>query len=303
TVAETSAVMVYGDSPNGKNRLTIIAEPVDQGIAEDIEAGHVSLDWPARQVGQFFEANYGWDVLAGRSIWAFGPGESGPNILSDETLAGDTDRARLRSVRDSIRQGFQWAAREGPLCDEPMRGTRFRIVNAALADAAIHRGGGQIIPAARRVCYSSFLTAEPRLMEPVNFVEIQAPAACVAAVYTVLGRRRGHVTHDAPKPGSPMYMIQAQVPTIDASGLETDLRTYTQGQAFCQHYFDHWQVVPGDPLDASVVLQPLEPSAGQQLARDFVLKTRRRKGLSDDISIDKFIDDPTLRDVVRSLQQ
>ncbi|KAJ2797073.1 U5 small nuclear ribonucleoprotein component, partial [Coemansia helicoidea] len=138
---------------------------------------------------------------------------------------------------------------------------------------------------------------------PVNFVEIQAPAACVAAVYTVLGRRRGHVTHDAPKPGSPMYMIQAQVPTIDASGLETDLRTYTQGQAFCQHYFDHWQVVPGDPLDASVVLQPLEPSAGQQLARDFVLKTRRRKGLSDDISIDKFIDDPTLRDVVRSLQQ
>ncbi|KAJ2795400.1 hypothetical protein H4R21_005126, partial [Coemansia helicoidea] len=169
TVAETSAVMVYGDSPNGKNRLTIIAEPVDQGIAEDIEAGHVSLDWPARQVGQFFEANYGWDVLAGRSIWAFGPGESGPNILSDETLAGDTDRARLRSVRDSIRQGFQWAAREGPLCDEPMRGTRFRIVNAALADAAIHRGGGQIIPAARRVCYSSFLTAEPRLMEPVNF--------------------------------------------------------------------------------------------------------------------------------------
>ncbi|KAJ2710644.1 hypothetical protein H4R19_003649, partial [Coemansia spiralis] len=303
TVAETSAVMVYGDSPNGKNRLTIIAEPVDQGIAEDIEAGNVSLDWPARQVGQFFEANYGWDVLAGRSIWAFGPGESGPNILSDETLPGDTDRARLRSVRDSIRQGFQWAAREGPLCDEPMRGTRFRIVGASLADAAIHRGGGQIIPAARRVCYSSFLTAEPRLMEPVNFVEIQAPAACVSAVYTVLGRRRGHVTHDAPKAGSPMYMIQAQVPTIDASGLETDLRTYTQGQAFCQHYFDHWQVVPGDPLDTTVALQPLEPSAGQQLARDFVLKTRRRKGLSDDISIDKFIDDPTLRDIVRGLQQ
>ncbi|KAJ2156896.1 U5 small nuclear ribonucleoprotein component [Coemansia sp. RSA 451] len=140
-------------------------------------------------------------------------------------------------------------------------------------------------------------------MEPISFVEIQAPRDCVSNVYTVIGRRRGHVTHDAPKPGSPMYTIHALVPTIDASGFETDLRTFTHGQAFCQLYFDHWQAVPGDPLDREVVLRPLEPSAGQQLARDFMLKTRRRKGLSDDVSIDKFIDDPTLRDVVREFQQ
>ncbi|KAJ2160762.1 hypothetical protein GGF46_002008 [Coemansia sp. RSA 552] len=302
TVSETSAIKVFGDSPNGKNRLTLIAEPLEQGITEDIESRKVQLSWPARQVGQFFEANYGWDILAGRSVWAFGPGDDGPNILSDDTLPGETDKARLRSVRDSIKQGFQWAAREGPLCDEPMRGSRFRILQADLADTAIHRGAGQIIPAARRVCYSSFLTAEPRLMEPVSFVEIQAPADCVSAVYTVLGRRRGHVTQDAPKPGSPMYMIKALLPTIDSTGFETDLRSYTQGQAFCQQYFDHWQVVPGDPLSKDVVLQPLEPSSGQQLARDFMLKTRRRKGLGDEVSIDKFIDDPMLREVVQGFQ-
>ncbi|KAJ1765058.1 hypothetical protein IW140_006497 [Coemansia sp. RSA 1813] len=303
TVSETSALKVYGDSPNGKNRLTIISEPMEQGVAEDIESGEVSLDWPARRVGQFFESNYNWDILAGRSIWAFGPGDNGPNMLSDDTLPGETDKARLRSVRDSIKQGFQWASREGPLCDEPMRNTRFRILNVDLAEAAIHRGGGQIIPAARRVCYSSFLTAEPRLMEPVNYVEIQAPADCVSAVYTVLGRRRGHVTHDAPKPGSPMYMIKALIPTIDSCGFETDLRSYTHGQVFCQQYFDHWQIVPGDPLDKDIVLRPLEPSSGQQLARDFMLKTRRRKGLGDDVSIDKFVDDPTLREIIVSLSQ
>ncbi|PIA15476.1 P-loop containing nucleoside triphosphate hydrolase protein [Coemansia reversa NRRL 1564] len=301
TVSETSAVKVFGDSPNGKNRLTIISSPLEQGIAEDIEFNRVQSNWPARQMGQFFESNYGWDILAGRSIWAFGPGNDGPNILSDDTLPDETDKVRLRSVRDSIKQGFQWAAREGPLCDEPMRGTRFRILGADLAETVIHRGGGQIIPAARRVCYSSFLTAEPRLMEPINFVEIQAPADCVSAVYTVLGRRRGHVTHDAPKAGSPMYTIRALVPTIDSSGFETDLRTFTHGQAFCQQYFDHWQIVPGDPLDKEIVLRPLEPSSGQQLARDFMIKTRRRKGLSDDVSIDKYIDDITLREVVRDL--
>jgi U5 small nuclear ribonucleoprotein component len=44
------------------------------------------------------------------------------------------------------------------------------------------------------VAYSAFLMATPRLMEPYYFVEVQAPADCVSAVYTVLARRRGHVT-------------------------------------------------------------------------------------------------------------
>jgi hypothetical protein len=38
------------------------------------------------------------------------------------------------------------------------------------------RVGEQVIPTARRVCYSAFLMATPRLMEPVYFVEIQTPA-------------------------------------------------------------------------------------------------------------------------------
>lgn len=99
-----------------------------------------------------------------------------------------------------------------------------------------------MIPTTRRVCYSSFLTASPRLMEPMNYVEIQAPADCVEAVYNVLARRRGHVTKDIPKAGSPLYTIQALIPVVDAYGFETDLRTHTQGQAFAQQLFDHWNV-------------------------------------------------------------
>ena len=47
---------------------------------------------------------------------------------------------------------------------------------------------------------------------------------------------------DAPKPGSPLYMIKAYVPCMDSFGFETDVRTHTQGQAFCMCVFDHWQV-------------------------------------------------------------
>ena len=50
--------------------------------------------------------------------------------------------------------------------------------------------------------------------------------------------------------------------------------------------------MPGDPLDKSIVLRPLEPSQAQHLARDFMIKTRRRKGLNEDVAITKFFDDP-----------
>lgn len=38
-----------------------------------------------------------------------------------------------------------------------MRNVKFRILDASLAAEPIYRGGGQIVPTARRVCYSSFL--------------------------------------------------------------------------------------------------------------------------------------------------
>lgn len=53
---------------------------------------------------------------------------------------------------------------------------------------------------------------------------------------------RGHVTQDAPIPGSPLYTIKAFIPAIDSFGFETDLRTHTQGQAFSLSVFHHWQV-------------------------------------------------------------
>ncbi|KAH8835020.1 Calreticulin family-domain-containing protein [Flagelloscypha sp. PMI_526] len=291
TVLETSALRCYADTPNKKNKITMIAEPLERGVATDIERGRVSMRMTPKERGTFFQKEHSWDLLASRSIWAFGPDESGPNVLLDDTLPSEVDKKLLATVKEHIKQGFQWGAREGPLCDEPMRNVKFRILDASLAQEPIFRGGGQIVPTARRVCYSSFLMAAPRLMEPVYYVEVQAPADCISAVYTVLARRRGHVTQDLPKAGSPLYTVKALIPVIDANGFETDLRTATQGQAFCLQLFDHWQIVPGDPCDSSIKLRPLEPASGQALARDLVLKTRRRKGLGEQIAVSKYLDD------------
>ena len=143
TVVETSSLKCFAETPNKKNKITMIAEPLDKGLAADIENGTVSLKWPKKKLGDFFQNKYDWDILAARSVWAFGPDEKGANALLDDTLPGEIDKSLLNAVKESVVQGFQWGTREGPLCDEPIRNVKFKILDAIVADQPLHRGGGQ----------------------------------------------------------------------------------------------------------------------------------------------------------------
>lgn len=279
TVIESSSINCFAETPNKRNRVTMLAEPLEDGLAVDIEQQKVNIHWDNKKISEFFKSNYDWDLLTSRNVWAFGPEDDSPNLLLNNTLPSEVDQGLLNNVRESVIQGFKWGTREGPLCDEPIRNVKFRLLDASIAKEPIYRGGGQIIPTSRRTIYSSFLMSTPRIMEPVNLVEIQAPADVVSSIFPVLARRRGHIVQEAPKPGAPFYTMKAFLPVMDSFGFETDLRSYTLGQAFCQQVFDHWAVVTGDPLDLNVILHPLEPSPPLALARDFMVKTRRRKGL------------------------
>ena len=292
TVVETSSLKCFAETANKRNMLTFIAEPLDDGLAEMLEAGKINPSWDTRKQGRFFQKKFDWDLLSSRSVWAFGASPThGSNILLDDTLPSEVDKTLLKTCKSSIVQGFQWATREGPLCEEPVRGTKIRILNASLADKPIHRGGGQIIPTARRTVHSALLTATPRLMEPIYRLQIQCPGEMVDSIQPILTRRRGHIVQDRPISGSMLYSVKGFIPVLDSFGFETDLRTFTQGQAMVHAVFDHWNVVPGDPLDKNIILHPLEPSPPPHLARELLIKTRRRKGLSEDVSISKFFDD------------
>ena len=157
------------------------------------------------------------------------------------------------------------------LCDENMRGIRFNIYDVTLHTDAIHRGGGQIIPTARRCLYACALTAAPRLMEPVYLVEIQCPENAVGGIYGVLNRRRGHVFEEAQVVGTPMFHVKAYLPVNESFGFTADLRSNTGGQAFPQCVFDHWQVMPGDPLDQDGNSKPYQ----------ICQETKKRKGLKE----------------------
>lgn len=275
TVIATSSIDCLSKSPNKHNRIYCRAAPLEEELAAEIEAGKVTpRDDPKVRAKKLAE-EYNWDPTDARKIWCFGPETTGANLLVDTTKAVQY----LNEIKDSCVAAFQWATKEGCLCDENMRGIRFNILDVVLHTDTVHRGGGQIIPTARRVFYAAQLTAEPRLLEPVYLVDIQCPESAMGGIYGVLNRRRGNVIGEENRPGTPLYQVKAHLPVMESFGFTGDLRSHTSGQAFPQCVFSHWQVMTGSPED--------KDSKTYQA----VMATRKRKGLALEIPpLDRFYD-------------
>jgi len=274
-VSAESNQVCLSKSPNKHNRLYCVAVPLKDGLAEDIDSGKLSAKQDPKDLVKALCNDYEWDQNDAKKIWCFGPETQGPNMVVDVTKGVQY----LNEIKDSCVAAFQWATKEGVMCDEEMRGIRFNIMDVVLHTDAIHRGGGQVIPTARRVYYAAQLTAEPRLIEPIYLVEIQAPETVIGGIYSVINKRRGVVIGEEQRPGTPMYNIKAHLPVAESFGFTSDLRANTGGQAFPQCVFSHWQAINQDPTDKDT------------RAFKIVMDTRKRKGLQEGIPpLDRFLD-------------
>ncbi|NP_001038637.1 elongation factor 2a.2 [Danio rerio] len=275
TVSDGSKKMCLAKTPNQQSRLFFKACPLADGLAEDIDKGRVTASQEMNARAQYLAENYKWEVTEARKIWCFGPEGTGPNILVDLTKRVQY----LNEIKDSVIAGFQWVTREGILCAENMRGIRFDIHDATLTSTAIHRGPGQVITATRRVLYGCQLTAEPRLSEPVYLVEMQCPESVIGIIHAVLVKRRGVVFLESQVTGTPIYLLKAYLPVSESFGFTADLCANTSGQAFSQCVFDHWQIMPGDPLNTT--------SKTAHIMADI----RKRKGLPEaNLALHRFLD-------------
>ncbi|KAI9757235.1 MAG: Elongation factor 2 [Chaenotheca gracillima] len=276
SVGGVSSMTALSKSPNKHNRLYLTAQPLDEDVAKDIESGKIGPRDDIKTRARILADDHGWDVGDARKIWCFGPDTTGANLLVDQTKAVQY----LSEIKDSVVSGFQWATREGPVAEEPMRSCRFNIMDVTLHADAIHRGGGQLIPTARRVLYAAALLANPGILEPVFLVEIQVPESAMGGIYGVLTRRRGHVFSEEQRPGTPLFNVKAYLPVNESFGFTADLRSHTGGQAFPQSVFDHWQLLPGG--------SPLDPATKPgQIVQDM----RKRKGIKVEVpGVDNYYD-------------
>jgi len=273
TVTAESSRTIISKSPNKHNRLYCKANTLGYGnddhatpLADAIEEGEVSAEQDPKVRTRVLVDKYDWDKTTTQKIWCFGPDGTGPNLVVDCTVAVQY----LNEIKDSVVAGWQWVTREGPLCDETIRGVRIDMLDVVLHADAIHRGGGQIIPTARRCFLACMMTAEPRLKEPIFMVEIQCPESAMGGVYSSINRKRGTVVEETNRPGTPLYNVKAYLPVSESFGFTGFLRQNTGGQAFPQMVFHHWDVMNADPYTDPKTME-------------LVTGIRKRKGLKETI--------------------
>ena len=252
-----------------------MAAPLGEDLSNDIEDDKITSKQDPKERGRKLADDYEWDPNDAKKIWCFGPETTGSNLLVDTTKQVQY----LNEIRDSMEAAFQWATKEGGMTDEQMRGARFNIMDVTLHADAIHRGGGQIVPTARRVFYAAQLTASPKFVEPIFKVEIQCPDDAVGGIYQCVAQRRGIVESEDPIVGTPLVNMTAFLPVAESFGFTQALRAATSGRAFPQCVFDHWEMMNGDPYEVGTKAQILVESI------------RARKGLRPGIpGLENFID-------------
>ncbi|KAK3097811.1 hypothetical protein FSP39_013409 [Pinctada imbricata] len=252
TVSAKSDQQCLAKSGNKHFRIWTTAEPLPDDFTNDIEMGKVTPAQDAKERARYMADNYDFDAHEARKIW----------------------KSKIRLSQDS-----KWATQEGVLCEENMRGVRFNLEDIKVHPDPAHRKGAQVIPATRRSLFAAVLTAQPRIVEPVYLVDVQVPQTAMGGVFNVLSRRRGLIFEETQSTGMPMFNIKAYMPVNESFGFVEELRGQTGGQAFPQCVFDHWQLLPGNPLDVS------------SRAGSVVTEIRQRKGLSATVpSLENYLD-------------
>ena len=258
-------VKAMAKSPNKHNRFWIQVEPLGQQVLDMIEEGEIDEYMGRKQMGTVLRKEAKWPTNEAKNVWTI---EEHKNILINLTKGIQY----LREVRDMIMAGFRWASQNGPLCEEPMRGLKVKLMDAKLHEDPVHRGPAQVMPATRRAFLGSFLTAEPVLLEPVYKIGVSVPAQWVGDVTGMINRKRGRIVSSEQK--GPVTMITGYIPVAETFGLSAEMRSATSGHAFWQCAFDHWEKVP------------------ENLALEVVKDIRERRGLSPEIPRpSKFIDE------------
>ena len=269
TVTEKSSQICMSKSPNKHNRLYVIAEPLDEDLVKEIENGNIKSSDDSKQISRTLIDKYQWDQHDAKKLWVFGPDQMGPNFLVDQTKAVQY----LTEIRDSMESAFQNVVKEGVLAEENLRGVRFNIQDVELHNDSIHRGGGQIIPTARRVYYASEITAIPRYQELIYLCNISTPQDVMNGIYQCFSQRRGVVFNEESVQGTPLLEVKAYLPVSESFGFTAHLRSLTSGQAFPQSSFFHWDIIRQDPFDV------------KSKAYEITMAIRKRKGLKQELPI------------------
>ena len=305
--SNSSQMIAHTHSLNKKNEIQLICESVEKEFSNHYETliqlfqkFSLKTNEPLKNnpFFTFCKQNLGWDALMVKSFWSLD--DQFPAILINETFLDSSQNIALESSRESLIKGFKWALKEGPLCEEPLRDIRIKIVEIKLSSDPVFRTEEQLIPMMRNAIHKAFLLSSPRIKEPFYTLEATSTTDALPILYSLLAPRRANLISEIQKPGTIHTTVLARIPILDSFGLEVDLRVQSLGQSGLTMSFYGWEFMSGDPLDREAKIPILEPCQPNSLARDVMIKTRRRRGLKDDIALIRYFEEGHLINALKS---
>ncbi len=263
--ASAEGVVAMAKSPNKHSKFWVQVLPLEQNVVDLMESGGLFEAMGNKRITESLRNDAGWSAQEAKNVWAL---EEHKNILVDLTKGIQY----LRESKETVSSGFRWAAKNGPLCDEPIRGVKVKLLDAKLHEDPVHRGPAQLMPAMKRAVWGSFLTAKPVLSEPIYKIGVSVPQQFVGDVIGLITRKRGRIVSSEQK--GPITNVTGYLPVSETFGLSADMRSVTSGHAFWQTQFDHWEKVP------------------ESISVEVIAGIRKRRGLPEEVpKANKFIDE------------
>lgn len=277
-------------SANKHNKLYITCEPMEEELEKAIDAGNITYDQDVKERAKILHDVHNFDKNQALKIWCFGPDLKGANLFVDAT----TGQSFLNEIKDHVISGFQEATGAGPVCEEEMTGSIFKLVDITLHADAIHRGAGQISPTTRAAVKGMALCATPVLVEPYYAVNLVMPAedSKCSWVFGFMQQRRGEISDNVLIEGSNLREIFCSVPIAECFGMTADLRNQGGGEVFPTMNFLDYRRMPG------IALAQPEKREGRPMQlpmqAEKVREIRKRKGLPEIIKNDYLEDLPKM---------
>ncbi|MFW9851463.1 MAG: GTP-binding protein [Candidatus Thorarchaeota archaeon] len=227
---------IHTKSPNGHNRIMLNVEPMDQKAVNLIKSGKVHNDQERRERAQILQQEAGWEAKLARRIWFI----KDTNVLIDAT----TGVQRLDNIKAYIIQIFYDFCEGATLAKEPLMASRFTITDATVHVDPAHTGYTEIMQMCLAAFHTTFLTAEPHLLEPMLIVDIKVPNDYVGNMSKVITQHRGIIL-DMTQEGESTN-IRGKLPTAETIDIADEIRGSSSGRAFFGYEFKGFERVPSN---------------------------------------------------------
>lgn len=163
------------------------------------------------------------------------PAESGV-VFTQSLVGSNVDRVFVPSVE----KGVQTACASGPYGGFPVTDVKIDFYDGKQHPVDSKDIAFQI--AGKAAFYEAFLTAKPKLLEPVMELRVKVPSDAVGAVLADLSGRRGRII--GMESEGRFEVVVAQVPQAELYQYSSQLRAITAGRGRHREKFERYEDVP-----------------------------------------------------------